>query len=90
MLKPLISIIALVISVSSGSGADRTASSLLDRAAVLTVAARSINVPKTKAPVEYGLEWQRRLLAFQLAYAAELGAASLIDPTETGSITVDR
>ena len=58
---------------------------LADREPVWTVAALS-NRP-TPAPTadQYQLEWQKELLAFQLAYGREL--ADLPDTIETGSVT---
>lgn len=59
--------------------------------AALSRAARENVQPNAPTPSAYELDWQRRLLAFEMAYAATLTSpAQEIDATETGSITSGR
>lgn len=65
--------------------AEDQAGTLADREPIWTLAALSNHPPAAPATDRYQLEWQKELLAFQLAYGREL--VDLPDPIETGSVT---
>ena len=65
--------------------ADEQAATADNREHIWTLATLGSYPPAAPAADQYQLEWQKKLLAFQLAYGRELG--ELPDLIETGSVT---